>query len=175
MLNPISSPLALAMLPLAILASTISACGGGSDEATVQTSTNDTTVDSVVSEASPVDENPADSAELQIADNQIDAEVPYPVYPNGTQYRTGGENGLKIVLFQTEDSFEEVDAYYEEKSDMPRLSAMNDYVRYSVNGNDNDPWATDQPGIVIHRFNDEAEREAVGADGTALTNIIMSY
>jgi len=105
-------------------------------------------------------------------------EIPYPVYPNGNKYRVGGENGLKIVVFETEDSFDTVDAYYKdlsEKKGMPRLSAMNDYVRYSSQSGDEDPWATYRPGIVIHEFNDDGERAAVGATDTARTNIIMSF
>jgi|GEM_PF-927809 len=104
-------------------------------------------------------------------------EIPYPVYPNGAKYRVGGENGLKVVLFETEDSFDEVDAYYSDLSDdagMPRLAGMSDYVRYARSGDDADPWATHLPGIVIHRFED-GEREAVGADESARTNIIMSF
>ena len=106
-----------------------------------------------------------------------DAEIPYPVYPNGAKYRVGGENGMKIVLFETEDSFDEVDAYYSRLSDeagMPRLMAMSDYVRYAKDGDDEDPWATHRPGIVIHQF-EKGEREAVGADQEARTNIIMSF
>ncbi len=105
-------------------------------------------------------------------------EIPYPVYPNGNKYRVGGENGLKIVVFETEDSFDEVDAYYQnlsEQKGMPRLDAMNDYVRYSNDFRDDDPWATYRPGIVIHQFNDDGERAAVGATETARTNIIMSF
>ena len=108
-----------------------------------------------------------------------DSSIPYPVYPNGLKYRVGGENGMKIVLYQTEDSFEEVDAYYQvqagKQSSMPRLTAMNDYVRYSADDNDTDPWETSKPGIVIHKFNNESEREAVGASKKANTNIIMSF
>ena len=104
-----------------------------------------------------------------------DSSIPYPLYPNGTQYRIGGENGLKIILFQTEDSFEEVDAFYENKGTMPRLDAMEGYVRYSVNEEDQNPWETEKPGIVIHQFNNESERQAVGADNDAKTNIIMSF
>jgi len=106
------------------------------------------------------------------------SEIPYPVYPNGTKYRVGGENGLKIVVFETNDPFEEVEKFYssEAKEDgMPRLTAANDYVRYSQNGTDVDPWATHRPGIVIHKFKSDAERQAVGADSTATTNIIMSF
>jgi len=103
------------------------------------------------------------------------SEIPYPLYPNGSKYRIGGEGELRIVLFQTEDSFEEVDAYYQKEANMPRLSAMSDYVRYSIDNNDIDPWETSRPGIVIHQFNDAAEREAVGADDDARTNIIMSF
>lgn len=104
--------------------------------------------------------------------------IPYPLYPNGNKYRVGGENGLKIVLFETTDSFEEVDEFYRtmaQSDQMPRMLAMNDYVRYSVNSDDTDPWETTRPGIVIHQFNDDRERNAVGADKTALTNIILSF
>lgn len=105
-------------------------------------------------------------------------EIPYPLYPNGEQYRVGGENGLKIVLFETTDTFEEVDQFYQqliEEEEFSRLVAMSDYVRYSDASADNDPWATHLPGIVIHQFNSEDERQAVGADDTAKTNIIMSF
>lgn len=105
-------------------------------------------------------------------------EIPYPVYPNGSKYRVGGENGLKIVVFQTEDDFEAVDAYYRgatADAQMPRLAAMSDYVRYSKSRTDEDPWATYRPGIVIHEFGDEVERAAVGARASARTNIIMSF
>ncbi len=106
------------------------------------------------------------------------SEIPYPVYPNGSKYRVGGENGLKIVVFQTDDDFEQVDRYYREVSGqvgMPRLIAMNDYVRYSKDDEDQDPWATYRPGIVIHQFKTDDERLAVGAKGSARTNIIMSF
>lgn len=110
------------------------------------------------------------------------SEIPYPVYPNGKKYRIGGENGLKIIVYQTEDTFAQVDAYYNayysdisEDDGMPRLIAMRDYVRYSVNREDMDPWATFRPGIVIHEFNNKNERNAVGAKDSAQTNIIMSF
>ena len=105
-------------------------------------------------------------------------EIPYPIYPNGKKYRVGGENGLKIVVFQTEDSFDEVDEYYRTVSaeqDMPRLMAMTDYVRYPSDAGDEDPWATYRPGIVIHEFDGEEARIAAGAGASARTNIIMSY
>lgn len=105
-------------------------------------------------------------------------EIPYPVYPNGTKYRVGGENGLKIVVFQTDDAFPDVDRYYREATGdegMARLIAMSDYVRYSRDSSDDDPWATHRPGIVIHQFNGADEREAVGARKSARTNIIMSF
>ncbi len=82
------------------------------------------------------------------------------------------------MLFETPDTFDQVDKFYQgqtNNSGMPRLVAMSDYVRYSSNDEDRDPWATYRPGIVIHEFNDDAERHAVGADKTALTNIIMSF
>lgn len=106
------------------------------------------------------------------------SDIPYPVYPNGMKYRVGGENGLKIVVFETNDPFEEVDKFYNGKlneNGMPRLTAMNDYVRYSNEASDNDPWATHRPGIVIHEFQNAAERQAVGANAEATTNIIMSF
>ena len=106
------------------------------------------------------------------------SEIPYPVYPNGTKYRVGGENGLKIVVFQTDDAFRDVDRYYREAigdAGMARLIAMNDYVRYSRDRSDDDPWATHRPGIVIHQFNGQDERDAVGASKSARTNIIMSF
>jgi len=82
------------------------------------------------------------------------SEIPYPVYPNGQKYRVGGENGLKIVVFQTDDEFDTVDEYYSQVKDnagMARLLAMQDYVRYASTA-DADPWATHKPGIVIHHF-----------------------
>ncbi len=106
------------------------------------------------------------------------SEIPYPVYPNGIKYRVGGENGLKIVVFETNDPFEEVDKFYNgevQEQGMARLTAMNDYVRYSQNGTDVDPWATHRPGIVIHQFQNDAQRQAVGANSNATTNIIMSF
>lgn len=140
---------------------------------------------------------PETTAEKQVITNEINAntttqdaesnplaavvgasEIPYPMYPNGTKYRVGGENGLKIVVFQTEDSFDQVDDYYKNLSDnsgMARITAMNDYVRYSRESEDIDPWATHKPGIVIHEFNDQSSRRAVGASALAKTNIIMSF
>ena len=105
-------------------------------------------------------------------------EIPYPVYPNGRKYRVGGENGLKIVVFQTDDPFDEVDSYYRSVSadaGTPRLAAMSDYVRYPSDAKDADPWATYRPGIVIHEFGDADARRAAGATASARTNIIMSY
>jgi len=104
--------------------------------------------------------------------------IPYPVYPNGSQYRVGGENGLKIVVFQTDDDFATVDAYYRgatDADDMQRRQAMQDFVRYGHRAASDDPWATDRPGIVIHEFGTDTERRAVGARRSARTNIIMSY
>ena len=85
---------------------------------------------------------------------------------------------MKIVVFETNDPFEEVDKFYNSEASedgMPRLTAMSDYVRYSQDGTDTDPWATHRPGIVIHRFENDAQRQAVGAEPGAATNIIMSF
>ena len=119
-----------------------------------------------------------DASESALAAVFGTSEIPYPVYPNGQKYRVGGENGLKIVVFQTDDDFQAVDDYYsqiKENAGMARLMAMQDYVRYSNGSADSDPWATHKPGIVIHQFNDQVERQAVGASPTARTNIIMSF
>lgn len=104
--------------------------------------------------------------------------IPYPLYPNSQQYRIGGEEGLKIVLFETEDPFYKVDAFYRnyiENEGLSRLLAMSDYVRYAAGIDDFDPWATNQPGIVIHEFPDADEALRLGANTTAKTNIIMSF
>ena len=58
---------------------------------------------------------------------------------------------------------------------MSRIVAMSDYVRYSSGSDDSDPWATHLPGIVIHEFEGEDARQAVGASTQARTNIIMSF
>lgn len=104
-----------------------------------------------------------------------DRDIPYPVYPNGNHYRIGNENGLTIIVFETEDTFEEVDAFYQVKAGLPRLSAMKDYVRYSTREDDRDPWETSKPGIVIHEFKNETERLVAGAKDESRTNIIMSF
>ena len=131
-----------------------------------------------------VSENPDVPADNMHYSSDIDTvndviNIPYPVYPNGAKYRIGSENGLRVVLFESEDSFEEVDDFYQAQaslgSDLSRLDAMNDYVRYSTVNEDTDPWETSRPGIVIHQFNSESERDAVGASYKAKTNIIMSF
>ena len=106
------------------------------------------------------------------------AEIPYPIFPEAKQYRIGGENGLHIVLFETEASFSDVDAFYRHqvhKKGLSRISAMSDYVRYSANAEDIDAWATDKPGIVIHGFETEQEAKKYGAGATSQTNIIVSF
>ena len=150
-----------------------------SDDATSSPVSTETTE---WTEAEDLNELPAEE-ELNGAAGLVevldDNSIPYPVYPNGLKYRVGGENGMRIVLYQTEDSFEEVDAYYQaqagKQSGMPRLTATNDYVRYSADDDDLDPWDTSKPGIVIHKFNNESERESVGASKRANTNIILSF
>ncbi len=172
--------LPLCMVAIASLFA-LSSCGGSND--TDKQSGNkpeippDTRI-TVVSDSTPVKIGSQDIDDSGFSAVIGASEIPYPVYPNGSKYRVGGENGLKIVVFETEDSFEKVDSYYKRlsgKSGMPRLIAMNDYVRYSNSSYDKDPWATYRPGIVIHQFNDSRERMAVGAKDTARTNIIMSF
>lgn len=139
----------------------------------------DTTVEKLVTTNELKDNSPEPSTKNNPLAAVVGAsEIPYPMYPNGTKYRVGGENGLKIVVFQTEDSFDKVDDYYNNLTDnvgMARIAAMSDYVRYSREAEDLDPWATHKPGIVIHEFNDQNSRHAVGASEIAKTNIIMSF
>jgi len=103
--------------------------------------------------------------------------IPYPLYPNATKYRIGGEHGLKIVVFETTDSFGTVDRYFQSMADgeLWRLSAETEYVRYSSAQDDQDPWGTQRPGIVIHQFASVDEATRVGASPESITNIIMSY
>lgn len=172
-----SLSLGLALTTTAILA----ACGSATDSTDTISKTKSVLVhdkDTVVS-VTQLKSTTTDvlTDDLSVA---IDGatQIPYPLYPNGNKYRVGGENGLKIVLFETTDSFEEVDEFYRnltQPENMPRMLAMNGYVRYSTESDDVDPWATYKPGIVIHQFNDDSERSAVGADQKALTNIILSF
>lgn len=117
----------------------------------------------------------ADNDQLAVAGTD---EIPYPIYPNAQQYRIGGEHGLHIVLFETDDSFAEVDAFYKRYIDsrgLSRIVAMSDYVRYAAGENDNDAWATKNPGIVIHGFNTAQEARNNGANAGSKTNIIVSF
>lgn len=169
-------------LSLALSATALLAACGGDDDAESAKATTDTSpvilIDQDVSALQLTDVNNDMAEETSLAAINGATQIPYPVYPNGNKYRVGGENGLKIVLFETADSFEEVDEFYRnlaQSEQMPRMLAMNDYVRYGADSDDVDPWATYRPGIVIHKFNDDAERSAVGADQTASTNIILSF
>ncbi|MFK7889462.1 MAG: hypothetical protein AB8B63_01505 [Granulosicoccus sp.] len=157
----------------AVCAVALIGCQRGSDE-TKDSAAESSGTQSVAATTSDNAQSPAQLRTVSTSDTRI----PYPVYPNGTQYSAGKEDGLEVVLFQTRDGFEKVDDFYRrmaDDTDMPRLAAMEDYVRYTVATDDKDPWETSTPGIVIHRFNDDAERAAVGADAKAVTNIIMSF
>jgi len=176
------SPTLKSTLALALSCFALSACDNPFSKETTDTTEvvvmpTTTTSGAVggVSDENRIDLNAPDTALAAVFGA---SEIPYPVYPNGQKYRVGGENGLKIVVFQTDDDFDDVDAYYseiKENAGMARILAMQDYVRYSNTDADADPWATHKPGIVIHQFNDEVERKAVGASPTARTNIIMSF
>lgn len=106
-------------------------------------------------------------------------EVPYPLYPNGTKYRIGGESGLKIVAYETIDDFTAVDKYFTEQASKKGLSrhpVMSDYVRYEKGGGRGiDPWEPGRPGVIIHTFTDESEALSYGAAPDSKTNIIISY
>lgn len=108
--------------------------------------------------------------------------IPYPIYPEAKQYRIGGENGLQVVLFETSDSFEDVDKFYKRyggSQGYARLVGMADYVRYDTTresaSSSADAWKNDKPGIVIHSFSDSDEAAQSGARPDARTNIIVSY
>lgn len=165
-------PLPLAIAAGAALAAlaTLAACGG--DAPPADASLHADTVEATIGA------EPETGAAGPLSAVMGATEIPYPIYPNGKKYRVGGENGLKIVVFETEDPFDEVDAYYRSVSadrGTPRLHAMNDYVRYPSDVEDGDPWATYRPGIVIHEFDGADARDAAGAGASARTNIIMSY
>ena len=170
-------PLALATAATAVAVLALGACEGDAPEApelgaaSVHADAADASIGAAVDGA-------VEGGRDALAAVMGASEIPYPIYPNGSKYRVGGENGLKIVVFQTEDSFDEVDAYYRSVSadrGTPRLHAMADYVRYPSEADDGDPWATYRPGIVIHEFDGEEARRTAGATASARTNIIMSY
>lgn len=123
-----------------------------------------------------------DGKQARIAVSGSD-EIPYPIYPEAKQYRVGGENGLHVVIFETNDSFEEVDTFYKNyvgSQGYARLVGMSDYVRYDTSreaavSNTSDAWRNDRPGIVIHGFTNSEEAKKSGADAAAKTNIIVSY
>lgn len=104
-------------------------------------------------------------------------DVPYPLYPNGSRYRIGGENGLKVVLYETTDTFSAVEKFFNNQADKKGLSrqlVMSDYVRYST-AVTHDPWTNALPAIVIHEFVNPADATNYGAAPDARTNIIMSF
>lgn len=127
--------------------------------------------------------------------------IPYPIYPNGSRYRIGGEQGMKIIAFETTDSFQAVDRYYQnlaEKKGYTRTSLMADFVEYRARLDEwrdqpvkvdvalatrNDAARSahitsmmlDQPAIIIHRFVDADDALQYGADAQSQTNIIMRY
>lgn len=166
---------------VALLALFLSSCGKEDTSSTVpEEQKENATTPSTADQAQNANEggsagNPEASSTSEDSENLSPEDIPYPLYPNGLSYRIGEEGTLKIILFQTEDSFEQVDTFFQEQSKLTRLSAMSGYVRYSANEGDIDPWETSKPGIVIHEFNDASEREAVGAGDNANTNIIMSF
>jgi len=84
-------------------------------------------------------------------------------------------SALAAVFGASEIPYPRYYSQFKENAGMARHMAMQDYVRYSNASTDSDPWATHKPGIVIHQFNDQGERKAVGASPSARTNIIMSF
>ena len=97
-------------LPLCVVASLIvlSGCGKGSEDEKLLGNKQLTLPTDNGQFASANDSSPAGSSDQLNQESTISAvigasEIPYPVYPNGSKYRVGGENGLKIVVFQTED------------------------------------------------------------------------
>lgn len=115
----------------------------------------------------------------------IENEIPFPLYPNGTRYRIGGERGMKIVLFETTDDFSTVDAYYDQQSaanGLARKQLTQDYVQYlqpqtSEDANQTGPESQSdaQPGVVIYEFLNADEALKLGAAPESRTNIIISF
>jgi len=109
------------------------------------------------------------------------SEIPFPLYPNGTRYRIGGKNGMKIVLFETSDEFSKVDTFYDNLAQTKGLSRKMltvNYVQYSSRIVDNSEIlrnTSEQPGIVIHEFATPEEAEHLGAAPHSKTNIIISF
>ncbi len=109
-------------------------------------------------------------------------QVEFPEYPAAERYRIGGENGLKIVVFETQDSFEQVDAFFSQQAqayDLKRLSTTLDYVKYTAThaggSAADDAWDASMPGIVIHAFLNADDAVGYGASPESKTNIILSY
>lgn len=156
----------------------LTGCGQTETDATLQTPAGNVTSPQASADDSKTgtDNGPV-TAFVPVADNN---NIPYPLYPNGSRYRIGGENGLKIVVFETTDKFDQVDSFYNQslakKGDAARNLMMADAVRYTPAGHTgDDPWDTETPGIVIHEFADPDEASRYGAAAQSKTNIIMSF
>lgn len=164
-----------AAITAACLLSLTTGCGEKSQDATTPTVTSSIEMPTTSATDNPTEDKRVTST-YQVALPGASV-IPYPMYPNATKYRIGGENGLKIVVFETEDTFESVDAFFQHSrtKDLARLQSMDQYVRYAAEETDNDPWATHRPGIVIHHFADNDEAVQYGAAPESRTNIIMSY
>ncbi len=127
----------------------------------------------------PDNSDPSDNSGLLFTSRSSD----YPTYPSAERYRIGGENGLKIVVFETTDSFADVDAYFSEQSvdyQLERSATTLDYVKYTFKGDTKktdtpDPWDIASPGIVIHTFLNSDDAVGYGASPASKTNIIVSY
>jgi len=147
--------------------------GGSSDTDTVQ---------AVTQAQSNIGKKPdtAQNGTTEFVALDSDTAIPYPIYPNAKRYRVGGENGLKIVVFETPDGFADVDAFFKQslatQQTLARQEMMADYVKYAPEvANAEDQWRSDQPGIVIHQFADATEAANYGAGSASRTNIIMSF
>jgi len=167
-------------MPVLVLA-LASACGSESTEQVTTASAPDVPVVQVFSASDKASEPVISKAEPAMVSYRTAVAgtgmIPYPMYPNATKYRIGGESGLRIVAFETTDSFENVDTFFRQTvaTALARLPAMEDYVRYASEKEDQDPWGTHRPGIVIHHFASANEAIRYGAASDARTNIIMSY
>lgn len=135
---------------------------------------------------SPVHAHPSNSPPVTESQLSVEvapmSEIPFPVYPNSTRYRIGGEQGLKIALFETTDEFALVDAYYTRMASaagLDRNMYMGDLVNYSQPHEEavNEHFASlpQLPGILIHTFINPIDATLIGAGQNARTNIIISY
>ncbi len=122
-----------------------------------------------------VPEDAGETIQWRVASEQ---DIPFPLYPNATRYRIGGQNGLKLALFETTDEFGDVDHFYAEKATktgLLRQQIMPDYVQYGELSGAQPAITEENPGVLIYAFFDAREAQQAGATPNARTSIIIIY